>query len=158
MKECAELLNKMPVNWVERYRAIKAANLAFTVIEEWKISYAGKVKFDPLDPKFVKEPDAIVVDAPNVETNHPLYVLRKVGDRLVLLQAFEPGKKSPWRMRTEVSNTKEGYILGEPLYHVFANGKYIDVQNEIAAIAKKVGIDKPGKRLSDIPLFTNGGK
>lgn len=158
MKDCAEMLNKMPVNWVERYRVIKAANRAFTVIEEWKVSYAGKVKFDPLDPKFVKEPGAIVVDAPNVETNHPLYVLRKVGDRLVLLQAFEPGKKSPWRMRTEVSNTKEGYILGEPLYHVFAKGKYIDVQNEIAAIAKKAGIDKSDKRLSNIPLFTNGGK
>ena len=158
MKECAELLNKMPVNWVERYRAIKAANRAFAVIEGWKVSYAGKVKFDPLDPKFVKESDAIMVDAPNVEVNHPLYVLRKVEDRLVLLRAFEPGKKSPWRMCFDVSRTKEGYVLGEPLYHVFAKGKYIDVRDEIESIAKKSGIDMSDKRLSNIPLFTNGGK
>ena len=158
MVECAKLLSEMPENWVERYRAIKAVSRAFAVIEDWKVSYAGKVKFDPLDPKFVKEADAIIVDAPNVEANHPLYVLRKMEDRLVLLRAFEPGKKSPWRMCVDVSGTKEGYILGEPLYHVFSKGKYIDVQDEIGEIAKKAGIDKSDKRLSNIPLFTKGGK
>ena len=49
--------------------------------------------------------------------------------------------------------------LGEPLYHVFARGKYIDIQDELTAIAKKAGVEMSDKRIVGMPLFSsNGGK
>lgn len=155
--ECAKLLNKMPADWVERYRTLKALRKELTVIEGWKIEYAGKVKFDPLDPAYEKDPEGLYVSAPNVATDHPLYVLRKAVGKVSLVRAFEPGKKSPWRRCGEIEKTKEGYVLGEPLYHVFAKGKFIDVQDELAEIAKRAGLEKSERQLESIPLFSNGG-
>ena len=156
--ECAKLLNRMPANWVERYRAIKATRKGFAAIDGWRVMFAGKVKFDPLDPSYEKDPEAIIVSASNVKADHPLYVLRKGDGRITLVRAFEPGKKALWRKCADVEKTPDGYILGEPLYHVFAEGKFIDVQAELIALAKKVGVEKDDARLVNIPLFSNGGK
>lgn len=157
--ECAKMLNRMPADWVERYKAIKQAQREVCSIGGWKISCAGKVSFDPLDPAFEKEPDRIVVSAPNVVTDHPLYVLRKVDGKVVLLRAFEPGKNSPWRKCFEVEQSKDGYLLGEPLYHVFANGSFIDVQKELSELAKREEANMHSHKMCDgIPIFTKGGK
>lgn len=158
MVDCAKLLNRMPVDWVDKYRALKKSGRELSAISGWKVEYAGVVKFDPLDPVFEKDPERVSVTAPNVATDHPLYVLRKIEGRLVLVRAFEPGKKSPWRKCAEIERTKEGYLLGEPLYHVFSGGKYIDVNEELAAIAKRAGVSENDSRLKKIPLFYNGGK
>lgn len=155
--DCAELLNELPENWVGQYRNIRRTNRAFAAVDGWKVEFAGIVGFDPLDPSFEKEPESIRVRAPNVTADHPLYVLRKVKGHLTLVRAFEPGRAT-WRMCAEVGRTKEGYVLGEPLYHVFAEGKFIDVQEELRAIAKREKIDVSDARLKQIPLYSNGGK
>lgn len=156
--ECAKLLNKIPPDWVDRYRTIKASRKEFACIEGWKVMYAGKVKFDPLDPSYESDPAAICVSVPGVATDHPLYVLRKDKGKVTLVRAFEPGKNSPWRRCAEMERTKAGYVLGEPLYHVFAKGKFIDVQEELSEMAKRAGIGKSDSQLVNIPLFSNGGQ
>ena len=156
--ECAKVLNRMPVDWVERYRAIKASRKEFAIIEGWKVAYAGKVKFDPLDPSYEKDPAGIFVSVPGVAADHPLYALRKIDGKVTLVRAFEPGKNSPWRRCAEMERNKTGYILGEPLYHVFTKGKFIDVQEELLEMAKRAGIDKTDPQLVNIPLFSNGGQ
>lgn len=155
--ECAKLLNKVPSDWVERYRTIKASRKEFAIIEGWKVVYAGKVKFDPLDPSYEKDPAGIFVSVPGVAADHPLYALRKIDGKVTLVRAFEPGKHS-WRRCAEMERTKAGYILGEPLYHVFTKGKFIDVQEELLEMAKRAGVDKSDTRLVSIPLFSNGGR
>lgn len=156
--ECTKLLNKIPPDWVDRYRTIKASRKEFACIEGWKVMYAGKVKFDPLDPSYESDPAAIYVSVPGVATDHPLYVLRKDKGKVTLVRAFEPGKNSPWRRCVETERTKVGYVLGEPLYHVFAKGKFIDVQDELSEMAKRVGIGRADSQLVNIPLFSNGGQ
>ena len=148
----------MPADWVERYRTIKASRKEFAIIEGWKVTYAGKVKFDPLDPSYEKDPAGIFVSVPGVAADHPLYALRKINGKVTLVRAFEPGKNSPWRKCAEMERTKAGYVLGEPLYHVFAKGKFIDVQEELSEIAKRAGIGKSDSQLVNIPLFSNGGQ
>ena len=123
----------------------------------WQVQYAGKVKFDPQDPRYAKDPDAVVVSAPNVNNDHPLYVLRNVGGHLRLVRAFEPGKKSPWRLCGEMDAAGERYQLGEPLYHVFTKGKFIDVQDAILDLGKQLGLKDPSKLLGKIPLYGQGG-
>lgn len=151
-RECAELLRKIPANWVERYKALKDAKRVFSVIRGWKVLYAGKVKFDPLDPNYVKNPEGIYVSTPGVSEDHPLYVLRTIDGKLRLVRAFEPGRDNPWRKCQAIENTKEGYILGEPLYHVLAKGKFIDVEEELRVLEKQAGTSS-----KNIPLFSNKG-
>ena len=155
--DCAKLLNKMPEDWVARYRDAKKTRSAFAAVGKWKVRSAGKVKFDPLGSGFVKNPDAIAVDAPAVKNDHPLYVLRQVDGRLRLVRAFERGEKSVWRKCVAVEKAG-GYVLGEPLYHVSVDDKFIDVQKEIQALAKSAGVAADDSRLTEIPLFMNGGK
>lgn len=157
MVACAKLLSEVPADWVQRYRDSRRTHRTFAAVGNWKVEFAGIVGFDPLDPSFEKEPEAIRVRAPNVTADHPLYVLRKVEGRLALVRAFEPGRAT-WRMCAEVGRTKEGYVLGEPLYHVFAGGKFIDVQEEFRVMAQKAKIDAADDRFGRIPLYSNGGK
>ena len=155
--ECAKLLSEIPADWTDRYLAAKNTRRELATIGGWTVMYAGTVKFDPLDPNYEKKPDAIAINAPRVEVNHPLYVLRRVNNRLVLMRAFEPGKKS-WRRCADVESTNDGYIFGEPLYHVFADGKYIDVEEELGEIAKRAKLSLHDRLFQQIPLFTNGGR
>ena len=158
--ECAKLLNEMPEDWVERYRDTKRKRRAFAVIGDWQVAYAGKVKFDPFDSAYEKNPEGIFVSAPGVMVNHPLYVLRKIDGRTTLIRAFEPGKdKVSWRKCDQTAYAKEGYVLGEPLYHVYTrgNGTFIDVQVELAKIAGHAGLSESDLEINRIPLFSNGG-
>lgn len=158
--ECAKLLNEMPEDWVERYRDTKRKRRAFAVIGDWQVAYAGKVKFDPFDSAYEKNPEGILVSASGVMANHPLYVLRKIDGRTTLVRAFEPEKdKVSWRKCDQTAYAKEGYVLGEPLYHVYArgNGTFIDVQVELAKIAGHAGLGESDLEINRIPLFSNGG-
>ncbi len=158
--ECAKLLNKMPEDWVERYRDVKRKRKVFAVIEDWQVAYAGKVKFDPFDSVYEKNPEGIFVSVPGVMANHPLYVLRKIDGRTTLVRAFEPEKDNvSWRKCDQTAYAKEGYVLGEPLYHVYArgNGTFIDVQVELAKIAGNAGLGESDLEINRIPLFSNGG-
>ena len=156
--ECNEFLKKtFPKDWVSRYRAAKKGRGVLREVLGWQVQYAGKVKFDPQDPRYAKDPDAVVVSAPNVNNDHPLYVLRNIGGHLRLVRAFEPGKKSPWRLCGEMDDAGERYQLGEPLYHVFTKGKFIDVQDAILGLGKQLGLKDPSKLLGKIPLYGQGG-
>ncbi len=151
-RECAELLSQIPSNWVDCYKELKNSKREFAAIRGWKVLSAGKVEFDPLDPNYVKNPSGIYATTPGVKADHPLYALRRIDEKLRLVRAFEPGKESPWRKCQAIENTKDGYILGEPLYHVFANGKFIDVEDELAVLEKRAGASS-----KNIPLFSNKG-
>lgn len=153
--ECARFLSEIPLDWVKLYREGKNAKAELRTIEGWKIMSAGMIRFDPVDPNFTTSPDAIAVRAPDVEPNHPLYVLRKIDGNLELIRAFEPGVKAPWRKCAAMQRMADGYLLGEPLYHVFAKGKFIDVQAEFWGLRKRLG--HASKIADRIPLFGNGG-
>lgn len=153
MKQCAKLLHDIPADWVRRYRAGKKANGVLSEISGWKVQFAGKVQFDPFEPDFKKKPDALVVSASHAAMDHPLYALRHVNGRLTLVRAFEPGKTT-WRKCKEMEQMKEEYALGEPLYHVFAKGKFIDVQEALKEMAERIG----GATAVDLPLFGKGGR
>ena len=153
--ECAKLLSEMPLDWVKIYRESKAAKIELREVGGWQVKYAGAVGFDPVSVDFASDPEVLVVKAPGVTADHPLYVLRKVKDRLVLFRAFEPGEKAPWRKCANMQKVPDGYVIGEPLYHVFTKGKFIDVQLELEEMKKRVG--RASKDVDKIPLFTNGG-
>ena len=155
--ECAKFLSTVPTDWVARYRKARVIQREFEAIADWNVVYAGQVKFDPTDPKFAKDPSAIFVLAPNVQNDHPLYVLRKVNESLRLVRAFEAGKTSTWRMCSEAQRTPPGYLFGEPLYHVQARGTFIDVDVALAEIAKRNDFKTGDKTIFGIPLFGKGG-
>lgn len=148
--ECAKFLNDMPLDWCAKYRKARLSQAKKREIAGWKVQFAGMVKFDPLDPSYQKNPSVIIPVAPDVENNHPLYVLRRVDGRTTLVRAFEQGKSAPWRRCIEVENCG-GYKLGEPLYHVLADGQFIDVKERLIKLLGKDGI-------AGIPLFSTGGK
>ena len=155
-RECARLLNKIPSDWTVTYQQNKRAKRAFTKIGGWKVLYAGKVKFDPRDPTYLKDPEEIYVAVPGVKEDHPLYVLRKVDGQVKLVRAFEMGKEKQWRKCRAVENTNEGYIFAEPLYHVRSKEAFIDVEEELQAIEKQFNIGKqPRVSAKDVPLFSS---
>ena len=84
-----------------------------------------------------------------MENDHPLYVLRKIEGGTLLVKAFEKGENSTWRKCTDVQK-HGGYNLGEPLYHVLAGDRFIDVKSELANFG--------GDDAERIPLFATGGK
>jgi len=147
---CAKFLSELPKDFVARYQKAQADQGKKHEVAGWKVSFAGLVKFDPLDPNYVKNPNAIAPAAKGVANDHPLYVLRKVSGRATLVKAFERGKELPWRMCAEVVNNG-GYKFGEPLYHVFVGGRFVDVGEELEKLFGKDGA-------SGIPLFSAGGK
>ncbi len=156
--ECAKVLNRMPSDWVDRYRRVKASKKELAVIEGWKVVYAGKVQFDPLDPAYEKDPKALHVSAPNVAADHPLYVLRKINGKVSLVRAFEPGRTARWRKCNEMGLAGEDYALGEPLYHVFSRGRFIDVQDALKEMAKRAGLEALERQIKCIPLYSMGDR
>ena len=156
--ECAKLLNRMPPDWVDRYRTLREEKKCFSAISGWKIVPAGKVIFDPFTTSYQENSNNVEVLAAHVSNDHPLYALRKQEGRTVLLRAFEQGKSCRWRKCAEVEQSKDGYILGEPLYHVMSSERYIDVKKELLEMASRVGIKKNDPRFLQIPIYWNGGK
>ena len=145
---CAKFLNDLPIDWRDRYQRAQIDQSKKREVAGWKVSFAGIVKFDPLDPNYEKNPNAIAPSAKDVANDHPLYVLRRIGGRATLVKAFERGKNVPWRMCIDAVNSG-GYKFGEPLYHVFVGGRFIDVGEELQKLLGKDGA-------SGIPLFTRG--
>lgn len=147
--ECAKFLAKLPVEWSDRYKDARQKQEKKRDVAGWKVAFAGKIKFNPLDSGYLKNPNAIFIDAPKVGNNHPLYVLRKSAGQTILVKAFEKGTTTMWRM---CADTKKhgGYKLGEPLYHVFSNGRYIDVKESLSQLL--------GKDTGGVPLFSEGGR
>lgn len=146
---CAKFLAELPLNWCEMYRAAQKEQDKKRAIADWKVKYAGKIKFDPFDSGYQKNPGAIIPVVPEVENDHPLYVLRKIEGGTLLVKAFEKGENSTWRKCTDVQK-HGGYNLGEPLYHVLAGDRFIDVKSELANFG--------GDDAERIPLFATGGK
>ena len=147
----------MPIGWVEEYKAAAKADKVMSTIGSWRIAYAGEVKFDPFRFDFEKKPNEISVDAPDAAADHPLYVLRKTNDRLLLIRAFEPGTNIRWRTCEEIERNG-GCLLGEPLYHVSRGGTFIDVQRELSKMAGQIGVNKASEKLRTAPIFSHGVK
>ena len=145
--KCAELLASVPVDWCERYRAAQRRARAFEGIADWRVRCAGKVGLD-----------SYVADCPKTPEDHPLYVLRRIAGGLALVCAFEP-RNGVWQQSPEVSLTKGGLVLGEPLYHVVSKASqgFIDCRKVLREMAVRSGMDDAEIRNAKIPFFAEGG-
>ncbi len=152
-KECAEFLSKLPADFVTRYKKARDARRAMGEIAKMKIESAGKVEFDPSSTAYKKNPKAILLGgiASGVTRDHPLYVLRKKGDELVLEKAFVPSKGN-WALASQA--IKDDMILGEPLFQISFKGAYVDMEAKIIEIVKAIPDNGGRPYLSSIPYFT----
>ena len=146
---CAKFLSELPMDWLKHYKEAREKENKRREVTGWKVEFAGKIKFDPRDAGYLKHPDAIIPVVLNANNDHPLYVLRRVVGKETLVKAFEKGEKAPWKMCSDVQR-HGGYNLGEPLYHVLAGGRFINVAEELEKLL--------GKGTAGIPLFAEGGK
>lgn len=128
--DCAKFLREgMPRDFTAKYRAARESRTAVLKVAFWKVDFAGRVKFDPLSKSFRQNPEEILLSfVKGVTPDHPVYVLRKVGENLRLVRAFESNRGKGWR------KCIDDYRLGEPLYRVAADGKYIDVEGELEKV------------------------
>jgi len=151
--ECAKLLSQMASQkFVEEYRAWKSARIELRKLTEWKIEFAGCNAYDPYDSRWVKDRSAVLPSIlGGVKKDHPLYVLRRENDKLVLKRALVPYKNGTvWAI--ESGMTKE-FVAGDPLFHVSAGGKYIDAEEVIRGILKEIPDATAKQFAAKIPLF-----
>lgn len=149
-RDCARWLSRFPNAWLERHSAVKSAWKTCQKIGRMKVETAGCVLFDPRDETLAKKPNAVVpIVHDGVERAHPLYVLRRDGDRLALRKAFV-FQKGAWRFTAKMENA---FIPGEPLYRVRLDRNCVDAEPEIAKLLKGVP-PKIAERIVDkIPFF-----
>lgn len=132
--ECVRLLEKIPSDWVKRYREWRSARAVMREIAEWKIESAGQLLLDPRNSYQKKDPDAIIpIVLPSVAVDHPLYVVRQKPDgQLAMHKALVP-QNGKWARTSGVK-----LIPGEPLYHVRRDGKPVDAVVEIQKAVKEI--------------------
>ncbi len=147
--DCVDLLEKMPSDWVKRYREWHAARKAMRDIAGWKVETAGQLLFDPRNSFQKKDPNAIIPNIPqSVTVDHPLYVLRKASDGQLKMQKALVPQNGKW---ARVASTS--LMPGEPLYHVCRDGKPIDALEEITEISKSFPARVVRSFASKIPFF-----
>ncbi len=148
-RKCAYYLaNKIPADLVARYREAAKARNTMGDVAKMKVRSAGKVKFDPTSDAYKKNRNSIVPALKSdVAKDHPLYVLRKVKDQLVLKKALVPGKDRWFK------EMKEDFILGEPLFEVVLRGKPIDAEAKVAELLKSLPAGFARQYAPKIPYF-----
>ena len=132
--DCIGLLEKIPADWVARYREWRTARNTLREVSGWKIETAGQLLFDPRNPYQQKNANVIIpIVKKSIALDYPLYVLRKEADgRLKMHKALVP-MKGQWARTTGTE-----LMTGEPLYRVTKDGKPIDAAAEIGAIIKNI--------------------
>ena len=151
-RECAEFLSMLPADFVARYKKARDARRAMGEIAKMKIESAGKVDFDPSSSAYKKNPKSILLGGidSSVTRDHPLYVLRKKGDVLVLEKAFVPSKGN-WAIASQA--IKDDMILGEPLFQISFKGSYVDMEVKIVEIFKSIPDNGGRPYLQAVPYF-----
>lgn len=149
-EESAQALAEFPKDWLTQYTAGRSVRNVCQDILRLKVETAGGILFDPRNSALARNPKALIpIVQEGVERTHPLYVLRREGDELVLRKAFV-AQEGAWCF---VSEMKDACIPGEPLYQVCRNGKPIDAESEIEAMLKDVSPDIAKRIARKIPFF-----
>ena len=151
--ECAKLLSQMAAQkFIDEYRAWKRARIELRKLTEWKIEYAGCNSFDPYDTRWVADHSAVLPSfLGNVKKDHPLYVLRRENEKLILKRALVPYKNGT--MWAIASGMAKEFVTGDPLFQVSAGGKYIDAEETIEGILKEIPETTAKQFAAKIPLF-----
>lgn len=151
--DCAVLLSKMAQSWQKDLDAGRKSRSAQGDIAQWRVAYAGKFSFKPGHPAYEKDANAVFPDvSPDVKKDHPLYVLGKEGDRLVLKKALV-AQNGNWAV---VAGMKGECRPGAPLFHVSQRGAFIDTAAEFKRLADGLSEDEAKKLAKGIQLFDTG--
>lgn len=151
-RKCANYLaNNIPADLVARYREAQRARRTMGELARMKVRSAGKVNFDPTSDPYKRDKRAIVpMVRPDMNKDHPLYVLRKEKDRLVLKKALVPVNG---RMAIATKEMKEDFVLGEPLFEVVIKDAPIDAEAKVAELLKSLPAALAGQYAAKIPYF-----
>lgn len=154
-EESAKALAEFPKDWLKQYTAGRSVRNVCQDILRLKVETAGCILFDPRNSTLARNPKAIIpIVHDGVERTHPLYVLRRDGNELVLRKAFV-AQEGAWCF---VAEMKDAFIPGEPLYQVCRDGKPVDAESEIEAMLKKVSPDIAKRIARKIPFFWGLGQ
>lgn len=151
--ECARLLSQMASQkFIDEYRAWKNARVALRKLMEWKIEYAGCNAYDPYDARWAVDHSTVLPSVlGSVKKDHPLYVLRKENETLVLKRALIPYKNgTTWAIAPGMS---KAFMAGDPLFQVAVDGKYIDAEESIRGILREIPEVTARQFAAKIPLF-----
>lgn len=151
--ECAKLLSQMAKDkFLDKYRVWKKARIELCKLTDWKIEFVGCNSFNPYDARWMKDHSIVLPSfIRGVEKNHPLYVLRRENNRLVLKRALVPYKNgTEWAI---ASGMTKGFVTGDPLFQISANGKCIDAEETIRKILKGIPEAMASEFAVKIPLF-----
>lgn len=151
--ECAKLLSQMAAQkFIDEYRAWKSARIELRKLTDWKIEYAGCNSYNPYDTRWVADHSAVLPSIlGNVKKDHPLYVLRRENEKLILKRALVPYKNGT--MWAIASGMAKEFVTGDPLFQVSAGGKYIDAEEAIEGILKEIPETTAKQFAAKIPLF-----
>ena len=151
--ECAKLLSQMAAQkFIDEYRAWKSARIELRKLTDWKIEYAGCNSYNPYDTRWVADHSAVLPSIlGNVKKDHPLYVLRRENEKLILKRALVPYKNGT--MWAIASGMAKEFVTGDPLFQVSAGGKYIDAEETIEGILKEIPETTAKQFAAKIPLF-----
>lgn len=154
-EESAKALAEFPRDWLKLYTAGHSVRKACQDIWWLKVETAGCILFDPRNSTLARNPKALIpIVHDGVERTHPLYVLRRDGNELVLRKAFV-AQEGAWCF---VAEMKDAFILGEPLYQVCRDGKPVDAESEIETMLKKVSPENAKRIARKIPFFQGLGQ
>ena len=151
--ECAKLLSQMASQkFIDEYRAWKRARIELRKLTEWKIEFAGSNSYNPYNARWMEDHSKVFpLTFGNVKKDHPLYVLRRENEKLILKRALVPNKNGTgWAFATGMD--KE-FVTGDPLFQVSAGGKYIDAEETIEGILKEIPETTAKQFAAKIPLF-----
>lgn len=151
--ECARLLSQMASqNFLGEYRSWKSARFELRKLTEWKIEYAGCNAYDPYDSRWAKDHSVVLPSIlGDIKRDHPLYILRRENEKLVLKRALVPYKNGTvWAIEPGMATS---FVSGDPLFQVSEGGKYIDAEETIRGILKGIPDVTAKQFAAKIPLF-----
>ena len=151
--ECAKLLSQMAAQkFIDEYRAWKSARIELRKLTDWKIEYAGCNSYNPYDARWMADHSKVIPSfLGDVKKDHPLYVLRRENEKLILKRALVPYKNGT--MWAIASGMAKEFVTGDPLFQVSAGGKYIDAEETIEGILKEIPETTAKQFAAKIPLF-----
>ena len=114
--------------------------------------YAGCNAYDPYDSRWAKDHSVVLPSIlGDIKRDHPLYILRRENEKLVLKRALVPYKNGTvWAIEPGMATS---FVSGDPLFQVSEGGKYIDAEETIRGILKGIPDVTAKQFAAKIPLF-----
>lgn len=154
--DCARLLSKMAESkFVERYNKCNQFLKELKRVADWKVEYVGCNRYDPSNDYWKKDHSLVFPQiSADIKKDHPLYVLRKENERLVLKRALVPYKNKSGQFVWGIApGMTKGFLTGEPLFQITDDGKCIDAEQVIGGILNNMPKDMPKQYVDKIPFF-----